>query len=81
MEDSDHSIAGTNILIISAFYEKILQSTGQNDGENVHILKYGKNFLAYTKFNYLQLKLKVTCLWPIKHTLLYSLTIKMKKYI
>ena len=34
----------------------------QNDGENVHILKYGKNFLAYTEFN-LNLRLnKTACL-------------------
>ena len=44
------------------FLWKILQSTGQNDGENVHILKYGKNFLAYTEFN-LNLRLnKTACL-------------------
>ena len=33
------------------FLGKNLQSKGQNDGGNVHILEYGKNFLAYTEFN------------------------------
>ena len=37
-----------NILVINALYEKSCNLKGENDGRNIHILRYGKIILAYT---------------------------------